>query len=151
MSAIGVMRCVPVPAERLAALSRSSLGRSLTHDAELLLAEPADTAIVLGALQRVSEIAGDIDGSEALVRRGSGGAEARVSPGMLWMQLALARPSALCACEPVRLLNRYVRPLLRALAKVGALAHYFDRDWISTSKRPICPSFGVARSGWTRP
>jgi hypothetical protein len=124
-------------AARLAAISGSALDRPLAHDAELLVAEPSGAAVVLGAMQRGSEIAGILTGSDVLVRRASGGAEARVGPGSLWMQLALARSDALVACEPDRLLNRYVRPLLRALTKVGALAHYFDRDWISAAKRPV--------------
>src|SRR5262249_3366037 len=47
-----------------------------------------------------------------------------------------ASPSSLVSCEPVRLVNRYVRPLLKALGRCGALAHYFDRDWISVKHRP---------------
>ena len=30
-----------------------------------------------------------------------------------------------------------MRPLLRAITKVGVLAHYFDRDWVSGQKRPV--------------
>jgi hypothetical protein len=33
--------------------------------------------------------------------------------------------------------NRYVRPLLRALTKSGALTHYFGREWISAAHRPV--------------
>lgn len=124
------------PAARLAALSRGALDRPLQYDAELILGVPGDEAVVLGAFQRRSEIEDEV-GSSVVLRRGSGGAEARVGPGTLWMQLALARPDALVACEPSRLSNRYVRPMLRALTKSGALAHYFDRDWLSVSKRPV--------------
>jgi hypothetical protein len=136
MMPLGVMRMERASVEELAAMSRDALDRPLEGDAELLVGEPADEAIVLGAFQRRSEIA-EQSGAMRIVRRGSGGAEAVVGPGTLWLQLSLARPDALVACEPSRLLNRYVRPLLRALAKVGALAHYFDRDWISASKRPV--------------
>lgn len=137
MSSLGVARPMAITAAHLAAISGSALDRPLKHEAELLVAEPVDSAVVLGAMQRVSELDRVLLPSDAVVRRASGGAEARVGPGSLWIQLALARPDALVACEPDRLLNRYVRPLLRALAKVGALAHYFDRDWISASKRPV--------------
>ena len=137
MSAIGVLRLERAPAAQLAAWSQSALDRPLAHDAELLVVEPSDSAIALGALQRVSEVAAHLAPNDVVLRRGSCGAEARVGPGTLWMQLALARPSVLVACEPTRILNRYVRPLLHALAKVGALAHYFDRDWISLEKHPI--------------
>jgi len=126
-----------VAAARLAALSRNALDRPLFHDAELVIGEPSDDAIVLGALQRASELGDADDRARALLRRGSGGAEVAVGPGSLWMQLALIRPDALVRCEPSRLLNRYVRPLLRALTKVGALAHYFDRDWVSAGRRPV--------------
>ncbi len=137
MSPIGVLRIERAPSSQLAAMSRDALDRPLRYDAELIVAEPSDEAVVLGALQRSSELPGQVASSAALLRRGSCGAEARVGPGTLWLQLALARPAALVACEPSRLLNRYVRPLLRALSTVGALTHYFDRDWLSASKRPI--------------
>ena len=137
MSPIGVLRLEGAPAGQLAAMSRQALDRSLRYDAELVIAQPSDEALVLGALQRFTELGDPLEPEAVLVSRGSCGAEARVGPGTLWVQLALARPSALVACDPSRLLNRYVRPLLRALSRVGALTHYFDRDWLSAAKRPI--------------
>lgn len=137
MSTLGVLRLERAAAADLAAASRAALDRPLTHDAELLLATVEGEAVVLGALQRVSELGPADDPVRTLLRRGSCGAEAMVGKGSLWVQLALARSDALVRCEPSRLLNRYVRPLLRALTKVGALAHYFDRDWISAGKRPV--------------
>jgi hypothetical protein len=50
--------------------------------------------------------------------------------------LDLTRVDALVPCDAPRLVNRYVRPLLRALTKAGALAHYFGRDWVSCLRRP---------------
>lgn len=120
-----------VPAAELAAISRSALDRPLVHAAELVVGVPSDEAVVLGSTQRLSEVAVDV--SMRIARRGSCGAEAAVGPGTVWLQLALANPGALVACEPGRLLNRYLRPLLRALTRVGARAHYFDRDWVSAS------------------
>jgi len=117
----------------LSALSRSALDRPLLHPAELLVAVPSDEALALGAFQRPCEV----EGARPLVRRGSGGAEALVGPGSLWLQLALAGSSALVPCPTDRLLNRYVRPLLRAISKAGVLAHYFERDWVSGAKRPV--------------
>lgn len=139
-----VVRLAAVPAAELAAISRTALDRPLAGAAELVVTVPSDSAVVLGSMQRFSELAGaSLPTDVRVVRRGSGGAEAEVGPGTVWMQLALASPGALVACEPGRLLNRYVRPLLRALAKVGAVAHYYDRDWISASKSPIgSVSFG---------
>jgi hypothetical protein len=131
-----VVRLPAVPSAALAAISRTALDRPLAPSAELIVAVPADEAIVLGSFQRLSEVPGVAEG-DLVTRRGSGGAEVRVGPGSVWMQLALSSPGALVECEPGRLVNRYVRPLLRALAKVGALAHYFDRDWVSASKLPV--------------
>ena len=48
----------------------------------------------------------------------------------------LPRIDALVACDAAHIVNRYVRPLLRALAKCGALAHFFGRDWVSVGHRP---------------
>lgn len=130
-----VVRLAAVPAAELAAISRTALDRPLAHSAELVIAVPSDEAVTLGSMQRFGELtAAGVAASTLVARRGSGGAEAAVGPGTVWMQLALSRPDALVACEPERLLNRYVRPLLRAITKVGALAHYFDRDWLSASK-----------------
>ena len=56
--------------------------------------------------------------------------------GTLWVALLLSRVNALVACDESRIVNRYVRPLLRALTKQGALAHFFGRDWISVKHRP---------------
>jgi hypothetical protein len=50
--------------------------------------------------------------------------------------LALSSPSALMPCDEDKILNRHVRPLLRALTRSGALAHYFGRDWLSVGHRP---------------
>ncbi len=121
----------------LAARSRSALDRPLLHPAELLVAVPSDEALALGAFQRACEVGDGGETERALVRRGSGGGEARVGSGSLWLQLALAESSALVACPPERLLNRHVRPLLRAITRAGVLAHYFERDWVSGAKRPV--------------
>jgi hypothetical protein len=51
--------------------------------------------------------------------------------------LALAHPGALEFCDEKRIVNRTVRPLLRALTKTGSLAHFFGRDWISVAHRPV--------------
>lgn len=109
---------------------------SIPHAAELVIATPSDEAILLGAFQRSSEI-DPFYASLPMYRRGSGGAAARIGPGTIWIRLALSRPDALVDATAPKLLNRYVRPLLRALTKSGAHAHYFDRDWISVAHRPV--------------
>jgi hypothetical protein len=135
-----VVRLPALPAAELAAISGSALDRPLVHAAELVVGVPCDEAVVLGSMQRLGELAGaDVHASMQVVRRGSCGAEAAVGPGTVWVQLALSHPGALVACEPGRLLNRHVRPLLRALTRVGALAHYFDRDWVSASRPSANP------------
>jgi hypothetical protein len=106
------------------------------YEAELVIATPRDEAILLGAFQRSSEVAVSSGAGLPTYRRGSGGAAARVGRGSVWLRLALARPDALVPCDAEKLLNRYVRPLLRALTKSGAPAHYFGRDWISVAHRP---------------
>ena len=132
------MRLGDVPPAELAAISRTALDRPLDAVAELVVGVPSSEAVVLGSMQRISELAATpLDLDVLVTRRGSGGAECHVGPGTVWMQLALSSTNALVACEPGRLCNRHVRPLLRALAKLGALAHYFDRDWVSASKSPI--------------
>jgi hypothetical protein len=61
-----------------------------------------------------------------------------VGPGTVWIQLSLARTDALVACTADKLLNRYVRPLLRALTRAsGVPASYFGRDWVSAAHRPV--------------
>jgi hypothetical protein len=122
----------------LSSRSRAGLDRPLFgDDAELLVAVPVDEGLVLGAHQRASELGAALVAGGALHRRGSGGGEAQVGPGTVWLQLALAHSSALVPCEPGRLLNRYVRPLLRAVTRLGVIAHYFERDWVSGAKRPV--------------
>lgn len=109
-------------------------------DAELLIGSPADNAIVSGAFERRER---------GRVRRGSGGAALTVGPGTIWMTLRLARADILVPCDGPRLMNRYVRPLLKALGRCGAQAAYFDRDWFAVDHRPAgMVAFGhEARSG----
>jgi hypothetical protein len=120
----------------LCRMSRAALDRPLLHAAELLVAVPRDEGLVFGAHQRTSEVQ-DVAAKPPFHHRGSGGAEARAGTGTVWLQLALAQSGALVPCPPERLLNRYVRPLLRAITKLGVLAHYFERDWVSGAKRPV--------------
>lgn len=124
----------PTAVAELARASREALDAPLTTDAHLLVAFPDVPAIVRGALRPPGALGAR--SGVARERRGSGGADVEVGEGALWVQLRLARSDALVPCEPSRLLNRYVRPLLRALGKVGAPAAYFDRDWISVRGRP---------------
>ena len=141
---LGVVRAGGQPAAVLAAQSRAALDRTLRCPAELWVASATDDAIVLGAFQRGAGMPPGL-----LLRRGSGGAEVRVAPGMVHVLLALQVPGALVACDEKRILNRYVRPLLRALTRTGHLAHYFGRDWVSVEHRPVA-WVGFAHDASTR-
>jgi hypothetical protein len=121
---VGIVRG-PLPAAEAARLSRTSLDRPLAGGVELMVAEVRGKAVVRGAFQRGEG-----------VRRGSGGPEVLVDTGSVWIALALASPGELTPCPAARIVNRYVRPLLRALTKLGAPAHYFGRDWVSVLHRP---------------
>ena len=128
---IAVRRQGSIDASRAAAASRTVLTRALAAEAELWIAPLRGDAIVLGAFGRAHENA-----VGTLLRRGTGGPSVRVGDGTLHVVLALETPASLVACDAPRIVNRYVRPLLRALTRVGAMAHYFGRDWISVKHRP---------------
>jgi hypothetical protein len=167
---IGIVGSGERGARALAAHSRAALDRPLTHAGELWTAVASDEAILLGAFQRRPSSAsgvpgrtdpgpllaspprappGDTSPDLALFRRGSGGPAVRLGPGTVHVALALAHPGALVACDEKRIVNRYVRPLLRALTRVGALAHFFGRDWVSVHHRPAA-WVGFAHDATTR-
>jgi hypothetical protein len=129
---IGIARLGATPAQDAARVSRASLDRTLSYDAELTVAECTTDAIVLGAFQRGAPVSGAVP----LERRGSGGPSVTVGRGTVHVMLTLAGLSVLVPCDPSRIVNRYVRPLLRALTKLGVTARYFGRDWVSVSGRP---------------
>lgn len=136
MGTLAIARLDAVPAVELARSSRAwSAG---AFDARLVVGTPSDDAVVLGSFQRSSDAA-PVAPLPSLLRRGSGGALAVVGAGTVWVQLSLSRSDALIAdCTPDKLLNRYVRPLLRALTRVTSVpASYFGRDWISAAHRPV--------------
>lgn len=129
-STLGLCIAGPRTARAIAACSRAALDRPLRSAAELTVAWPvaSDAAVLLGAFQRAT--------TPHSLRRGSGGPEVRVGPGTLHVALALATPASLVPCDEKRIVNRHVRPLLRALTKSGHLAHFFGRDWVSVAHRP---------------
>ena len=131
--AIGVRCSFGIGPLELAAASRAALDAPLADEAELWMARPDGDAVTLGAFQRAGSRASL---SPLAVRRGSGGPAVRMGEGTLWLALLLPRVDALVACDEARLVNRYVRPLLRALTRCGAQAHFFGRDWVSVGSRP---------------
>lgn len=133
MGSIAITRMYEATARDVAAASLA-WDRPADADASLVVAVPRDDAIVLGAFQR----RGDVVSSGAVLRRGSGGPAATVGPGTVWVQLGLARSDALVPCTADKILNRYVRPLLRASTRSASVqASYFGRDWISAAGRPV--------------
>ncbi len=112
----------------MAGASRDAMSRAMIADVEIELAFASDDAVLLGAFQRAC------DGPPGAMARGTGGAAVRVGPGTLHVMLALARLD----CDESKLLNRHVRPLLRALG-----ARYFGRDWIDLGGHPVA-SVGFA-------
>jgi hypothetical protein len=72
-----------------------------------------------------------------VLRRATTGTAAYVGgSGILWT-LALPHVASLAPdATPRTLLNRNVRGFLKGLGHVGALAHYFGREWIAVQRRP---------------
>ncbi len=132
MPRLGLIAPSTRSAAEIAAHSRGALDRSLRADAELWVAVATDDALVLGAFQRWTQA----PWRTGLARRGSGGAQVLVGPGTLHVALAMAQPGSLVACDEKHIVNRCVRPLLRALTATGSPAAFFGRDWISVAKRP---------------
>ena len=142
--ALGIRVRGPTDARAAIMGEADALDRELALDAELSVTELVNEARILGAFQRgVSVPVG-----APLARRVSGGALVRASAGMLHVALALASVSTLVPCDPRKIINRYVRPLLHALTKRGAPASYFGRDWISVAHRPAA-SVGFAHDAST--
>jgi hypothetical protein len=129
---LGLLRAGERSALEIAAHSRMALDRPLALPGELWTAVARDEALLIGAFQR----GGGMPVELPLTRRGSGGPEVRVGPGTIHVALALAHPGAMTPCDEKRIVNRSVRPLLRALTKIGSLAHFFGRDWVSVRHRP---------------
>lgn len=129
------IRSHELDAAQAVAWSKGALRRPMVAPAELSVFTIRDQASLLGRFQRTSELVSAP--ATSVFQRASGGPALRVGPGVIWMQLSLARPDVLVPCEVSRVLNRYVRPLLKAVTRVAALANYFDRDWVAVKHRPV--------------
>jgi hypothetical protein len=143
---MGILRAGDRGSREIAAQSRGALDRVLAHPGELWIAIASDEGRLAGAFQR---LAGPAGRGIRRARRGSGGPEVGVGPGTVHVVLALASPGALFPCDEKRIVNRAVRPLLKALTRVGALAHFFGRDWVSVDHRPAA-WVGFAHDATTR-
>jgi hypothetical protein len=136
MRTLGARVDLQASLEEAARASWAALRAPLAHDAELRVSVLAEPGVLLGAFQRARELPSDIYASCTFRRRGSGGPAARVGEGTVHLVLALPRPSALVQGAPEQIVNRYVRPVLRALGSLGVPARYFGREWISVAHRP---------------
>jgi hypothetical protein len=145
VASLGIIRAGERSADEIARHSRLSLDRPLGHAGELWVAVATDEAVLLGAFQRGAGMGAGVP----LMRRGSGGPDVFVGGGTVHVALALAHPGALTSCDERRIVNRSVRPLLRALARTGSLAHFFGRDWVSVEHRPAA-WVGFAHDSTTR-
>jgi hypothetical protein len=97
-------------------------------------------AVVLGAVQRAGRVV-DLPACAAagvrVLRRTTTGTAAFVEGKAVLWTLALPRVDALLPdATPRTLLNRNVRPFLKALRSAGLTAHYFGREWIAVRHRP---------------
>jgi hypothetical protein len=147
-SRLGLLPTAERTARVLAAASRGALDRPLRHPAELCVSIAADEALLVGAFQRGASVP-ESGVARPWLRRGSGGPEVILAAGSIHVALALAHPGALVPCDEKRIVNRAVRPLLRALTRTGSTAHYFGRDWVSVRHRPAA-WVGFAHDASTR-
>ena len=122
MTTIGAWRERSRTAAEIAGASRDAMTRELASDVELEVAFARDDAVLLGALQRAC------DAPPGAILRGTPGCAVRVGPGTLHVLLAIARLDV----DETKILNRHVRPLLRAIG-----ARYFGRDWLDVGGHPI--------------
>jgi hypothetical protein len=146
---LGVARAEERSAREIAGYSRTALDRPLVCPAELRVSVLRDEALLLGAFQRA---AGIPESTPTFLRRASGGPDVLVGEATVHVALALAHPGALAASDEKRIVNRSVRPLLRALTKsLGreGMAHFFGRDWVSVGHRPAA-WVGFAHDATTR-
>jgi hypothetical protein len=132
---LAIVRAGERSAAEVAARSRSALDAPLAFAGSLWVAQIPDDAVMLGAFQRATH--GGAFAALPAHRRGSGGPTVRVGPGTLHVALSLAHPAALAGGDEKRIVNRSVRPLLRALTRAGHLASFFGRDWVSVQHRPV--------------
>lgn len=132
MEALGVHEPHDGSLRAMASASWHALRGPMVHRAELRVGWGLESGILLGSFQRAT----DAPAGLSTLRRATGGAAVNVGEGTLHVLLSLASPSALIPCDEDKILNRHVRPILRALTRSGALAHYFGRDWLSVGHRP---------------
>lgn len=141
-----------IDARRLGgALASGPRARTGASDAALVIAPVRGDALVLGAFQRARstfDLARVASRGDAIARRSSGGGAVRAREGQVFVALDLARADSLDGvADPNRALNRHVRPVLRALSKLGNVAAtYGGRDFVTMNGVPVA-WLGVAHDG----
>lgn len=123
----------------LVGFSRSLFAGEISSP-RLFVGKPADSAVLLGAFQRTCELPAALVASHAVLRRVTGGGAIEVGPGVLAVAFVYPNLPSLAASslplQGAQILNRAVRPLLRALTRTVHPTQYFGRDWLSSDKRP---------------
>lgn len=109
-------------------------------------------AVILGAMQRAGRVVVLTACEQAgvtVVRRVTTGTAVWVGGTGIILSLALPHVAAIQEDATHRtLLNRNVRPFLRAFSRGGVMAHYFGREWISLRKQPAALlGYEVTRAG----
>jgi hypothetical protein len=104
----------------------------------LLIAPLEGDAIALGSFE-IARSTLDLERLELpLVRRATGGPPIRVRTGQVHLALHLRAPGVLGGvADPNRVLNRHVRPLLHALATIGAQVSSGGRDIVLSRGAPV--------------
>jgi hypothetical protein len=145
LAAVDPLRELASTAQLMASVAR---GRERGEGGALQLATLRGEGLALGRYQRIACVLATSPGpsdpgqrSTNVVRRLTGGHATAYGDGILSLSLILPAPSAwLPAAERIpaeKLLNRYVRGLLRALSALGAPAFYPGRDCVIVAARPV--------------
>ncbi len=103
----------------------------------------------LGRWQRATS-ATSFEPAEEVIRRRTGGVCLSMGAGQVYVAIAAPRWTTLFDTTPRTVLSRWVRPVLRGLSMIAPGAHYFGRDWITVSHRPVAwVGWEIAPSGAT--
>jgi hypothetical protein len=94
----------------------------------MMVSRVADGSLRLGAFEPTPALVFS-DGTPPRRRMTSGGPVSLHDALILTVQVSSI--SQVLPCQPPQFLNRYVRPILRALSACGVHAAYFGRDWIA--------------------
>jgi hypothetical protein len=87
----------------------------------------ADGSLRIGAFEPTPEL-GAANGNAR--RRMTGGGTTSLHDALI-LTVQVSSIAQVFPCQPPQFLNRYVRPVLRALTSCGVHAAYFGRDWIA--------------------